>query len=143
MPIPDRYPLENVAAFLAPKQLHLVRENADYWYIANRKGRRMLRISLRNYAEDTPMLKFQVNSTPSSKEFPMTRPAQDLFAKTDDAFDWLDTLVSRFAENIGDYVAYINCGINDFEAFIERGYERARSYTFSTQRYVKPTKKEL
>lgn len=145
MAIPKNPSFHHVTAFLGQRDMMLVRESDSYWYVASKKGRRLLRITVRAhpYTEPTPQLDFHVNSAASSKEFPMTRPAQERFADTRDAFDWLDELVQRFATVVGDYTARIRCGITDTNTFIERGYTRASTRHHMVDRYVQHTEKEL
>lgn len=138
MAIPDNPPFHHVTTFLEHRDMKLVRERDDYWYVASKKGRRLLRITVRarSYTDHEPLLTFHVNTSASSKEFPMTPPAQERFPDTTMAFDWLNELIQRFADVVGHYTAQIGCGITDADTFIARGYTRTSTRHHMVQRDV-------
>ena len=118
----------HIEAFLAEKNLNIRLQRfapgERYFQITNEKEYFILDFVW--YAEtpgdpDTPMVKFFVNTTPSSEQFPRRNPARALFHTTN-ALLWFDTLVHVFYQDLGDYTCSIQTGATDAAYFKRKGY---------------------
>lgn len=119
-------------AFLQEKNLNLRLQRKDggseYWQITNEKEWFVLDFMW--YAEtpgdpNTEMVKFFVNTTLSSEQFPRRNPARKLFHTTN-ALLWFDTLTHVLYQDLGEYTCAIKTGATDAPYFERKGYDRLR-----------------
>lgn len=124
-------PTPSTRAFLEAQGLNLRAQRVgiddEYWQITD--SREYFIVDFIWYGKNisptpgTQMVKFFVNSTPSSQKFPQRGPARRLFNKTD-ALRWLDELIQVLHEDLGDYTCAIKTGATDAPYFEKRGYVR-------------------
>ena len=110
-------------AFLATKQLRLKADtigDGTQPQIVNAKGHRILRM-LTGDEDGRPHIRFIINTTPSSTEFPQIKAARHLFS-AQEAFDWLDALINALHQDIGDYTCSIKTGVTDTPLFESKGF---------------------
>lgn len=110
-------------AFLAKNDLYLKphpNNEGTHYHIVNAKGHRVLRMLTRD-TDGQRHIRFIINTTPSSTEFPQTIAARRLFDAST-ALDWFDTLMNVLQKDIGDYTCSIKTGVRDTPYFESKGF---------------------
>lgn len=137
----DMIPTANTDAFLRENKLTLrkngnVYARRDDWSIVDPKKRPI--IELEFWASSVgAKIKCRINTNKSSRHFPMTSGAKQLFNDHDLAFAWFDALLYHLHEDIGDFSCTVVTGKTDTERFERQDFKRendARSVRF--EKYI-------
>lgn len=114
--------LPQTERLLARYGLHLDR-STDHWRVQDTKNRRVMRL----YLKTTPnghALKLRVNTTKSSREYPMTTAAQNVPDIRRDALAWLEVFVQVLQLDLPDVPLIVVTGTTDGPRFEALGYTR-------------------